>query len=185
MRTRLVSAALITLAAATGLSACGADEPPRPEPRVTLRLTTPADAAVVREDSVRIAGRVTPAGAAVTVLGEETAAEDGTFTATVPLEPGANVVDVAAAATGRRAAFAALRIVREVRVRVPELTGQDADGATERLAALGLEVEEERGGGLFDPLFPGDPVVCESRPRAGAELLPGSTVVLVVARRCG
>jgi hypothetical protein len=179
-------AALLALAGAAMLvAACGTDEPRRPEPRVTIRLTTPADAAVVREDSVRIAGRVAPAGAAVTVLGREAAVEDGTFTATVALDPGANVVDVAAAAPGRRAAFAALRIVREVRVRVPDLVGREAEPAREQLEALGLEVAEERGGGLFDPLFPGAPVVCDSSPGPGAELLPGSTVTLLVARSCG
>ena len=41
------------------------------------------------------------------------------------------------------------------------------------------------GGGLFDPLFPGAPVVCDSSPGPGAELLPGSTVTLLVARSCG
>jgi hypothetical protein len=183
MRAR--AALLLAVAGAALLAGCGGDEPRRPEPRVTLRVTSPNDAAVVREDRVRIAGRVSPAGAAVVVLGREAVVEEGSFSATVALEPGANVVDVAAAAPGRRAAFAALRVVREVRVRVPDLGGREAEPAREQLEALGLEVAEERGGGLLDPLFPGAPVVCESRPGPGAELLPGSTVVLVVARSCG
>jgi hypothetical protein len=182
---RAALALLSALASAVALTACGDDEQPRPEPRVTLRLTAPVDASVVRDETVDIAGSVRPAGAAVTVLGRAADVEDGTFHARVALEPGANVVDVAAIAPGRRAAFAALRVVREIRVPVPELAGVDAVAATEQLEGLGLEVDRERGGGLFDPLLPGDPVVCESRPAPGTEVLPGTTVELVVARRCG
>jgi glucodextranase-like protein/PASTA domain-containing protein len=168
-----------------GLSACGGDEPSRPEPRVTVQLTAPADAAVVRSGAVEVAGEVRPPDASVTVLGRDASVTDGRFSARVALRPGANIVDVAATAAGRRAGFAALRVVREVRVRVPDLTGRDADAAAQQLAALGLQVELRRGGGLFDPLLPGDPSVCETRPGPGAELLPGTTVELVVARSCG
>jgi hypothetical protein len=176
---------LATLVCLFGLSACGGDEPPRPEPRVTVRLTEPADAAVVRSRAVEIAGEVRPADASVTVLGRDASVTDGRFSLRVSLQPGANIVDVAATAPNRRAGFAALRIVREVRVRVPDLTGRDADAATQQLAALGLQVQLRRGGGLFDPLLPSEPTVCETRPGPGASLLPGSTVEVVVARSCG
>lgn len=179
---RVLLAALVCLAA---LSGCGGDERPRPEPRVTVRLTAPTDAAVVRSASVDVVGVVRPADASVTVLGSAASVTGGRFSARVTLEPGANIVDVAATAAGRRAGFAALRIVREVRVRVPDLVGRDAEAAAEQLAALGLQVELRRGGGLFDPLLSGDPSVCETRPGVGAELLPGTTVEVVVARSCG
>jgi hypothetical protein len=177
-------AAVLLLLAAVALAACGADEPRGPERRVTLRLSAPADAAVVRDELVEIAGRVSPAGAAVAVGGEPAAVEDGRFAARVALDPGANIVDVAAVAPGRRAAFAALRIVREVRVPIPDLVGREAETAAEQLEGLGLKVAEERGGGLFDPLLPGPLRVCETRPGPGAEVLPGTTVGLVVARGC-
>jgi hypothetical protein len=177
--------ALVLLASAVALGACGGEEPPRPDPRVTLRVVAPADAAVVRGATVEVRGRVSPPGAAVTVLGREAGVEGRAFSARVALEPGANVIDVAATAPGRRAAFAALRVVREVRVRVPDVVGQEAETAAERLAALGLEVEERRGGGLFDPFLPGAAAVCESSPAPGTEVLPGTTVELVVARACG
>jgi hypothetical protein len=178
------AAPALVLTAALVAVACGGTDPRRAEPRVSLRLTAPADAAVVRDGSVRIAGRVRPQDAAVTVLGREAAVAGGRFSATVALEPGANVVDVAAVAPGRRAAFAALRVVREVRVPVPQLAGRDAVAATEQLEGLGLQVAERRGGGLFDPLLPGDPTVCETRPGPGTEVLPGTTVEIVVARAC-
>ena len=39
-------------------------------------------------------------------------------------------------------------------------------------------------GGFFDPILPGDPKVCEMQPGAGAQVLPGSEVTLLVARDC-
>jgi len=165
---------------------CGGDDPqpPRKEPTVRLRLSTPADASVVRAESVQLAGSVRPTGAHVQVLGREVAVEGGRFVADVPLTPGANLIDVAASARGRRPDFAAMRIVREVRVAVPALDGRDADQARERLEGLGLKVSTRDGGGFFDPLLPGDPKVCESDPAAGAQVLPGSKIELTVARNC-
>jgi hypothetical protein len=182
---RAAASPLLCLACALALAACGGEERARPDPRVTLRLTAPTDLAIVRDESIEIGGTVAPPGAAVQVLGRDAAVEDGTFRAEVALRPGANVVDVSATAPGRRAAFAAVRVVREVRVPVPDLTGRDVETAAEQLQALGLDVVERRGGGLFDPLLPGDPKVCESRPGPGTEVLPGTTVELVVARACG
>lgn len=176
---------MLLLSCAATLTACGGGDATRPEPRVTLRLTAPADAAVIHGDSVEIGGRVAPAGSAVTVLGRPATVDGARFSARVALRPGANLIDVAATASGRRAAFAALRVVREIRVRVPDLAGQDATAAEAELTGLGLRVDERRGGGLFDPLIPGSPKVCESRPEPGVQVLPGTTVELVVARACG
>jgi beta-lactam-binding protein with PASTA domain len=74
--------------------------------------------------------------------------------------------------------------VREARVAVPDLTGRDADTAQEQLEGLGLTVEREDAGGFFDPLLPGDPKVCEQRPEPGAQVLPGASVTLRIARSC-
>jgi hypothetical protein len=178
-----------TIAAAVALTAlapaCGDDsEPPRRESSVKLELTSPADSAVVRSETVEIRGRVQPGGANVKVLGREIAVDGGSFRAEVPLEPGANLIDVSAGARGRRTDFAVARIVREVRLPVPDVVGSDADTAQEQLEGLGLTVGVENSGGFFDPLLPGDPKVCDLEPEPGTQVLPGSEVILLVARDC-
>jgi len=167
------------------LPACGDDpNPDADEPKVRLEVTVPQDGATVRAQTVAVEGTVQPAGARVQVLGEDVGVEAGRWHAEVPLEPGANLVDVAASAKGRRPDFASLRIVLEQRVTVPDLVGADADAAQDQLEGLGLEVATQDGGGFFDPILPGDPAVCSTEPRAGAEVLPGAEVVLVIARDC-
>jgi hypothetical protein len=178
-----------TLAAVVVLTAlapaCGDDsEPPRNEPDVKLELGSPADSAVVRSETVEIRGTVQPRWAHVEVLGREVAVDAGSFRAEVELEPGANLIDVAAGARGRRPDFAVARIVREVRLPVPDVVGSDADTAQEQLEGLGLTVAVENAGGFFDPLLPGDPKVCELQPEPGTQVLPGSEVILLVARDC-
>jgi hypothetical protein len=166
-------------------AACGDDaEPPRNEAGVKLELGSPADGAVVRAETVELRGTVQPRGAEVRVAGREVDVDAGSFRADVPLEPGANLIDVSAAASGRRTDFAVARIVREVRLPVPDLAGRDADTAQEQLEGLGLSVETEDAGGFFDPLLPGDPKVCELDPEPGTQVLPGSEVTLRVARDC-
>jgi hypothetical protein len=118
------------------------------------------------------------------VLGSEVAVQDGRFSTEVALDPGANLIDVAGSARGRRPDFAAVRIVREQRVPLPDLVGRDADTAQEELEGLGLKVRAEDAGGFFDPLLPGDPRVCEMDPGAGEQVLPGTEVTLRVARDC-
>jgi hypothetical protein len=178
--------AVAAVAALTALAAaCGDEpEPPRQEPRVTLELGSPADGAVVRSRTVELRGTVQPRGAQVRVLGREISVDGGSFRAEVPLVPGANLIDVAAGARGRRPDFAVARIVREVRLPVPDLAGRDADTAREQLEGLGLTVATEDAGGFFDPILPGDPKVCELRPEPGTQVLPGSEVTIRVARDC-
>jgi hypothetical protein len=178
-----------TFAAAVALAAlapaCGDDaEPPRREPGVKLELGSPRDGEVVRTETVEIRGTVQPRGATVKVLGREIAVDGGSFRAEVPLEPGANLIDVSAGAPGRRTDFAVARIVREVRLPVPDVVGSDADTAQEQLEGLGLAVGVENSGGFFDPLLPGDPKVCDLEPEPGTQVLPGSEVILLVARDC-
>ena len=182
MRRLLLPAVLLLAVVAP---ACGEDAaPPRNEPEVDLALTSPVDAAVTRADVATIAGTVKPARAHVTVLGEEVDVSGGSFSADVELEPGSNLIDVAADANGRRPDFAVLRVVYEERVPLPDVAGDDADSARERLEGLGVEVATQDSGGFFDPILPGDPKVCEMQPRAGAQVLPGSRVTLLVARDC-
>ncbi len=167
------------------VQACGDDpKPPRVEPKVKLTLTSPPDGHTVRAETVSIAGSVAPARAHVQVLGKDVAVQDGRFTAEVSLEPGANLIDVAATASGRRPDFAAMRVIREVRVPIPDVVGSDADTAQDQLEGLGLQVKQEDAGGFFDPLLPGDPKVCSVRPGPGTQVLPGSEVRLQVARDC-
>jgi hypothetical protein len=174
-------------AAAVVASGCGGD----PETRasrslapVVLDVGAPPDSGVVRGDSVDVTGSVEPADAAVRVLGRPASVSGGTFTANVPLEPGANVIDIAATARGREPVLTALRVTREMPVAVPELDGATVEEAQERVEQAGLELEVEQGGGLFEELLGGEPAVCEQDPGAGEQVRRGTTVDVVVAKRC-
>jgi hypothetical protein len=127
---------------------------------------------------------VTPAASDVQVLGRRVDVSGGRFATEVALEEGANLVDVAASAAGRRPASTAVRIVRVTPVEIPELEGESASDAVERLEDLGLEVETRRGGGILDDLLPGGLDVCRLDPPAGTEVRPGSTVTVEAARSC-
>ena len=165
--------------------ACGDDpQPPRVEPKVKLTLTSPSDGGTTRNETVSIEGDVAPAGAHIQVLGKDVTVSGGHFSAQVTLDPGANLIDVAATANGRRPDFAAMRVIREVRVPIPDVAGADADTAQDQLEGLGLHVKQENAGGFFDPILPGDPKVCSVQPDTGTQVLPGSEVTLQVARDC-
>ena len=175
------------LAAALVAEGCGGDEPraaPRPKP-VTLQLSEPADTATVRGDVVSVRGSVEPASAAVEVLGQGAqVSAGGSFTVSVPLRAGANVIDVIATARGRAASMTAVRVTREVRVEVPDLGGLNADEVQSRLDDVGLKAEVDEAGGLLEEILPGDPEVCEQRPEAGSEVRPGSTVQVYLSKSC-
>jgi PASTA domain/Glucodextranase, domain B len=167
------------------LAGCGGDErPATPRRAVQLSVTAPGDATTVEGDSVELRGRVVPATATVVVLGREVDVAGGSFSTPVSLEEGANLIDVAASAPGRRPASTALRVVREVPVEVPDVEGDDPEAAVEALEGLGLEVQVRRGGGLLDSLLPGDVGVCATDPEAGTRVRPGSTVTVEVAKVC-
>jgi hypothetical protein len=180
----LFTACCATLAPALAGCADGDARREAPLRPVRLQVTAPADTAIVPAGTVEVRGRVSPAGARVWVLGRPAQVTGGRFSAVVPLEQGPNVVDVAAAARGRRAALAALRVTREERVAVPDLKGIAAADVERELEALGLRAGVEREGGLLDRLLPGEPVVCEQDPAAGARVRRGTTVRVVVARSC-
>jgi hypothetical protein len=167
------------------LAGCGGEEPPPPDPPlVRLTIESPIDTAVVQGDTVELTGRVTRARAAVQVLGEPARVVGGAFSTDVPLEEGANVIDVAATMPGRSAAFAALRVTYDPRVAVPDLAGVADEEAADRLSALGLDPSRESVGGLLDELRSGERRVCESDPPPGTLVDPGSDVLLRTAKRC-
>jgi beta-lactam-binding protein with PASTA domain len=121
----------------------------------------------------------------VLVLGQRASVSGGgTFTATVPLQPGANVIDVMATAGARGPALTAFRVTREVPVIVPDLSGKTADEARATLGDLSLKAEVEEGGGLLEELLPGDPAVCTQDPEAGAQVRRGTSVHVVVSKSC-
>lgn len=149
-----------------------------------LEVSAPADTAIVRERTLDVSGRVSPASAQVRVMGRRAQVVGSTFKAVVALEDGPNVIDVAATARGRSAALTAFRVTHEDRVRVPDLAGVADDDVKAEIGPLGLKVESEDGGGFLDGLLPGDPVVCEQEPAPGTEVRRGTTVRVVVARSC-
>jgi hypothetical protein len=174
------------LAALSSLAGCGGNDP-APAPvlaPVRLAITAPADAAVVRGGNVDVRGRVTPTVAQVSVLGRPALVTQGRFSAVVPLEPGANVIDVIATAPRRKPALTALRVTRDVLVTVPQLAGVAQDELEGVLDPLGLRAEVERGGGILDVLRPGETAVCAQEPQAGTRVRRGSSVRVVVAKRC-
>lgn len=176
-------AAGLTLLLTTGaaLGACGEEAAERP---VRLEVTAPADAVVVRDDSVEVRGRVRPREARVLVRGRPATVTDGQFRARVPLRAGANVIDVAGAAQGAAPAWTALRVSREVVVTVPDLTGAPPDDAIARLERDGLRVAVEEDDGLLDDLFGGEPAVCDIEPEPGTQLRRGALVEITVSRTC-
>ena len=186
MRTRPLVVASC-LAAALVAEGCGGDEPRAapPPPAVKLDVAAPGDTATVREDQVEVSGTVEPAGSAVSVLGKDAdVSGGGTFTVAVPLQPGANVIDVIATARGRDATMTAVRVTREMPVSVPDLEGLGVEEMQQRLGDAGLAAEVDRGGGFFDDLLPGEPQVCEQDPEPGSEVRRGTTVKVVVAKSC-
>ena len=179
------AAFLLALGVAVPGGCGGDDRPPRPPSKhVRLQITAPSDGATLRRGTADVRGSVSPRSSAVSVLGRPALVADGRFTVVVPLEPGVNVIDVMATAPRRLPTLTALRVTRDVLVTVPALAGLLEDEARARLEPLGLEVDVEHGGGLFDVLRPGEPRVCEQEPEPGARVRRGREVLVVVAKRC-
>ena len=130
-----------------------------------------------------VTGRVTPAGARVLVDGVEASVRGGAFEADVVLSGGANIIDVQAAAPRHPAAFTAVRVTRLVPVVVPDLEGLAPAAATDRLEALGLEVEV-RDTNPIDFLLPGTVGICGTEPEVDTRVPAGSTVTLLVRKSC-
>jgi hypothetical protein len=180
-RSRACGFVLLLLVAAWYASGCGDDPAERP---VRLEIIAPADATVVDDDSVEVHGLVRPRAARVLVLGRRARVIRGEFRAVVPLREGSNLIDVGASAQGASPAWDALRVTREVLVRLPDLTGATRDDAIDRLDSLGLRAEVQEEGDLLDELLGGDWTVCETQPTAGSDVRRGSRIHVVVARSC-
>jgi hypothetical protein len=186
---RLTATTLAVLAVApTLLGGCGGGDRSARAARgaapVQLRVSEPADLASTRGSTVTVAGSVSPAGADVRVLGRPAEVVGGSFTARVPLRPGANVIDLFATARGRDPALTALRVTRDVAVTVPDLTHLTPDAARARVQRLGLRLHTENGGGLLEPILPGTTGVCTQDPGPGTQVRRGTQVAALVAKRC-
>ena len=105
---------LIVAALAIALSGCGKDRTAeKPKPPVKLRVSSPSDTALVLDSTVQVSGTVSPSTAQVQVQGRRAPVSGGRFRSEVSLEPGPNVIDVAATASNRSAALTAFRVTRE------------------------------------------------------------------------
>jgi len=178
----------LILAAGLLVAGCGGDGNAKAKatatPKVTIKLTAPDDAGLLRAESVEVRGSVSPADATVRVAGEEADVAGGEFRAEVPLHPGNNVIDISASSPGRRPATDAVRVTRDMRVPVPELVGLEVDEARDKLGELGLVPEEQQGGGWLDRVIPGPDHVCAVEPGAGTLVQPRATVTLLTKRDC-
>jgi hypothetical protein len=175
---------MLVLAAGLVLSACGETPRPATQPRVSLKLTAPDDGGTTRDDRVEIRGTVSPGDSTVRVGGEPADVSGGEFLAEVELQPGGNVIDVAAVSPGRRPATDAVRVNRDMRVPVPELVGQELDPATDALKSAGLKPVEERSGSWIDRLLGGAIYVCATNPRGGTLVDKNTSVVVQTAHEC-
>jgi hypothetical protein len=173
------------IAAAILLAGCGAETPPpKPQKPVQLNVSSPSDTAVVQGGTAQVSGTVSPPGARVKVQGHLARVSGGSFTGTVTLAQGANVIDVAATARGRATALTAFRITRVERVAVPQLTGLALEDARTQAGRQELKLSTERGGGFLDPLVPRGLHVCDQSPAPGKQVRRGSSVNVLVARSC-
>ena len=172
---------LALLVAASAIGGCGSGSDPRP---MRLHVSSPADAAVVHEDSVLVQGRVAPHGASVTVVGRPATVSGRTFSARVPLREGSNVIDVGASAPGRLPVWRAVRVGRQTLVKLPDLGGDDRDDAVDHVRGLGLVPQVHEKHGILDELLPGGWGVCSTKPDADAELPKGARVQLTVSKTC-
>jgi Glucodextranase, domain B/PASTA domain len=179
---RLLAATLLALPVLL-LAACGGSGDDAAKRPVLLRMTGPGDGRIVRSEGVEVTGTVTP-NAVVTVRGERVSVTGSTFSARVPLDAGGNVIDVMASADGMTPSMTAVRVVRQLTVRVPDVTGDSPGNAKKRLNSAGLRVNVNEAGGLIDELLPVDRVVCGSEPDAGSTVDSGSTVTIAVAKVC-
>jgi hypothetical protein len=151
---------------------------------VKLELSSPGDGHMLRAETVDVTGTVAPLGATVTVAGRAATVDGSHFTATVPLQPGGNVIDVTASSPGHRPAADALRVIRDMRVQLPVLAGYEESDAFDRLKGLGLRPLERRDDNWLDRLLPGTVGVCATHPRGGTLVAPHSRVTVVAAKKC-
>jgi glucodextranase-like protein/PASTA domain-containing protein len=181
-------ALFLPIACCATLAACGGSSKPppaKPQPPVAVTIDQPGDTSTVESGSVEVRGTVQPSAAQVRVLGRPATVSGGAFSVEVPLDPGANVVDVIATAPRRAPLMTAFRVTREILVTVPDLSGKGADDAQSALDSLGLKLDAKRGSdGFIDALLPGSPKVCTQKPEPGTRVHKGTTVSVVAAKGC-
>jgi PASTA domain/Glucodextranase, domain B len=177
---------LALLLALSGCSIGGGDDTADPpaQPAVRLDVSAPADTAVLHDESVDVSGSVDPPRSRVLVLGQPARVVNGRFSTRVPLREGANVIDVGASARGAASAWTAVRVVRESLVEVPDVGGESRDDAVSAIEALGLQADVREERGILDEFLPGEPRVCDQRPRPGAEVAKGARVRVTVSKTC-
>ena len=180
MQHRAVIGALLLAIAGCG----GSKPPPKALAPVRLSIDSPADSSSVDADSVLVHGTVWPSGSEVRVQGRPADVSGGTFSASVSLRPGTNVIDVVAGAERRSSAMGAIRVRRLIDVTIPDVSGLAPEDADKRLRHLGLEVNLRKRGGLIDDLLPGSDGVCDTDPAAGASVPPGSSVDVTYGKAC-
>lgn len=149
-----------------------------------LTINSPTDNVRTLAGQVSVSGTVAPAAATVLVAGKAVAVSSGSFTTSVPVNPGSNVVDVLASAPRALSAMTAVRVYRQVLITIPNLGGDSPGQATAQLTGIGLVPKVQQGGGFLEPLIPGSPQVCQTYPAAGRAVMPGSTVQVQVAKLC-
>jgi hypothetical protein len=183
---RRASPLLIVLLATVPVAGCGASAKRGGNggPPVRVTIAAPGDQSSTRADTLTVRGSVSPVDASVQVLGQPADVVAGTFTVRVPLQPGANVIDLAATAKRHAPTLTAVRVTREMPIVVPDLSHLTTDDAQARVARLGLRLRTENGGGLLEGILPGTPGVCDQRPAAGDEVHKGDIVTVLVAKRC-
>jgi PASTA domain/Glucodextranase, domain B len=185
LRLPLIARALAAALLLAGCGGSGGSSSSASAGSVRLAIAAPQDMASVRDGSVQIRGTVRPAGAIVTVHGRRATTSGGSWSASVGLEPGVNVVDVLASSGAAKPALTAVRVRRIVDIQVPDVTGLNADDATQELEDAHLTAKTETdNGSFFDDLLGGDPQVCSTDPEAGTSVDPGTTITIQLARRC-
>jgi PASTA domain/Glucodextranase, domain B len=169
--------------AAIALVGCGTAK--KPAPPVHLVVDSPGDMALLHQGSVEVHGVVSPRTASVSIEGNDVAVSAGRFSKTISLLPGTNLIDIVAGAPGgARPAMLALRVRREVTVKIPDLTGVTPSDAKDALAGLGLKPDVQEASGILEFLLPEDARVCDTQPPPGTQVNPGSTVTVFAAKQC-
>jgi hypothetical protein len=103
----------IGVAVAAGLTGCGSSAGSTPASgAVSVRISAPSDGRVVSTDRITVRGTVTPANAAVQVVGQSAQVGQGVFTASTPLQPGANQIDILASAPGQAPSSTTITVTR-------------------------------------------------------------------------
>jgi hypothetical protein len=174
---------LLPLGLVPALAGCGGTPEPR-QASVRLAVSSPSDGASVTEPAVAVAGTVAPPASTVLVGGRRVSARNGSFSAQVPLSPGANVVDVLASSPHARAAMTAVRVYRQLLVTVPDVSGDDPSDASDALAARRLKPKVEDAGGPLEFLVPADRKVCDTDPAPGSRVPLGTAVHVRTAKLC-